>query len=419
MFRKIVKNRPVQMLLALGVAAMPGFQRLLLALFIEFRQGIELLGQFTNDVSIVLMVTHFTAIGWASLILVRVPAANGMERFHVVRRLLRYVYLTVTLGVMIVLLLGLSPWAYQPWLMGCLVLGWTGYQLIRHFFIALQSYTDLLLIDTLCTGGMVALLLFPGRQLSPVLAMAAPLMILTMWGWLYLLIYRLGPFTERGGTDRSRDWKSGIEVSVTNFLNDGMVLLIGPIANFFLDSSYAGLVGLVMSCLSVVLLFPRALAMYYLPELVRADKGTSSDFLTAFSSFRRAVIILLIIMGVVVALVGAVCGPIFFLEAASLNHAWAIALLLLVITVVNQMGLPDSNRLMVKEQTHAMMRINAWAFGAFAVCAMGLCFFRTGLVGIELLLFAQLVIIVMRIVMLNGHARRLQYGCPIAGNHTI
>jgi hypothetical protein len=127
---------------------------------------------------------------------------------------------------------------------------------------------------------------------------------------------------------------------------------------------------------------------------------------------------LLIIMGVVVALVGAVGGPIFFLEAASLNHAWAIALLLLVITVVNQMGLPDSNRLMVKEQTYLMMRINALAFGVFAACAMGLCFFQTGLMGIEVLLVAQLVIVAMRVVILNGYARRLQYGLPMEANPT-
>jgi hypothetical protein len=99
MFVEALSTKQVRMLLALGVTAMPGVQRLLLALFIEFRHGLQLLGQFTNDVSIVMLVTHFTAIGWASLILVRVPVASGIGQLRVVRSLLRYVYPSVILGV--------------------------------------------------------------------------------------------------------------------------------------------------------------------------------------------------------------------------------------------------------------------------------------------------------------------------------
>ena len=404
------------MLLALSVTAMPGIQRTLLALIIQFRFGLHTLGQFTNDVSIISMIMHFTAIGWANLILVRVPAANGIERLLVVRRLLRYIYPILAIGVVAILLLGFSPWAFQPWLMGCLLVGWTGYQLIRHFFISLHGYTDLLLIDTLCTSGMVVLLLLPGSGLSPIFAMGAPLMLLTAVGCLYLMC-KSRPINEVRGLAASKDLKSGIEFGMTNFFSDGMILLLGPITNFLAGAGYTGLIGLVMSFLGAILLFPRALAMYYLPKLVRADKRTPADFSAVYQSFRRIMLKLLLITAVVVLLAGIAGGPLLFTEAASLDQAWAISLLLLAITVVNQTGLPDSSRLMIKEQSHLMMRVNALAFFTFAVFAIILCLSRIGVESILLLLVGHLAVTAVRVLLLNIYARRLHYGSQIEADH--
>lgn len=398
-----------QMLLALSVTAMPGIQRMLLALIIQFGFGLHTLGQFTNDVSIISMIMHFTAIGWANLILVRVPAAEGIERLLVVRRLLRYIYPILAIGVVTILLLGLSPWAFQPGLMVCVLLGWTGYQLIRHFFVSLRDYVPLLLMDLISTGCMFALLLIPSSGVSPMFSLGAPLMLLTAWGWLYLM-YKSRPFNEVRGLGSNRDLKSGIELGMTNFFSDGMILSLGPITNFLAGPGYTGLMGLVMSFLGALLLFPRALTMYHLPELVRADKRAPADFFAVFQNFRRLMLKLLLITGIVVLLLGTAGGPLLFTEAASLNEAGAIYLLLLAITVANQIGLPDSSRLMIKEQTHLMMRVNALAFFIFAVFASILCLTHAGVASILLLLVGQLAVTAVRILLLNIYARRLQYG---------
>ncbi|NOS79466.1 MAG: hypothetical protein HOP35_16130 [Nitrospira sp.] len=408
MLQGILRNNK-QVLLALIVTAMPGIQRTLLVLIIQFRFGLQALGQFTNDVSIISMIMHFTAIGWASLILVRVPATEGLDRLFVIRRLLHCIYPVLAIGVVTILVFGFSPWVFQPWPMVCILIGWTGYQLIRHFFVSLRDYVPLLFIDLLSTGCMAALLLFLSRSVSPMFSFGAPLMTVTAVGWAYL-IYKSRPFNDGRGLEVINDLKSGIELGMTNFFSDGMILLLGPITNFLVGAGHTGLIGLVMSFLGATLLFPRALAMYHLPELVRANKQTPADFSEAFHFFRRILFKLLMITGVGVLLVGTIGGPLVFTEAASLNEAWAIFLLLLAITLVNQTGLPDSSRLMVKEQSHLMMRINAIAFFTFALFAIILSWLDAGLTSLLLILIGQLAVTTWRVLLLNIYARRLHYG---------
>lgn len=411
MLQKILNNKH-QALLVLPVTAMPGIQRAFVVLLVQFTFGLQSLGQFTNDLSIVFLMTHFTAIGWASLILVRVPSAKGVERLLVIRRMFRFIFPVLGVAVLLIVGLGLSGVVFQPLFMLGLLAGWTGYQLIRHFFVALREYRTLLTIDLLSTGCMVVLLLLPGNRVDPLLAIGIPLMGITMAGFLYLM-FELRHVEETAVRD-SKDLKLGIELGTTNFLGEGMILLLAPLANLLAGPSYAGLIGLVLSGVGIILLFPRAFAMYQVPELARADKKEAPlQFLVMYRSFRQVLLKLLLIMGTALLLMATIGGPFLFPEAISLENAWTIFGLVLLSTIIGQMGLPDSSRLMVKEQSHLMMRINAVAFGAFTTVAGILYFMPWSVFNLVFLLVAQVAVNGMRSLLLNVYARRMHYGCLV------
>jgi O-antigen/teichoic acid export membrane protein len=151
--------------------------------------------------------------------------------------------------------------------------------------------------------------------------------------------------------------------------------------------------------------------MHHIPDLARANKEATSDFVAVYRSFRRILLWLLLLIAVALLPIATIGGPLFFPEAISLEHAWLIFMLLLANTVVGQMGVPDSSRLMVKEQGRLMMRINGAAFALFGVLIGALCLMPSDASNLVLLLVGQVAISGMRCVWLNVHARRMQYGC--------
>ena len=408
MIDRFLNNRQ-QALLALAVTAMPGVQRALLVLMVQFYYGLVSLGRFTNDLSIVFVLTHFTAIGWASLILVRVPSSEGLERLLVIRRLLRFIVPILGIAVLIIMGFGILGIAFQPLFMTSLLVGWTGYQLIRHFFIALRDYQSLLRIDLLCTGCMAALLLWPDNRIDPLVAMGMPLSALAAAGLLHVM-YRSQQRRTRAGSESGKDLTSGMQFGMANFLSDGIILLLAPLANLLAGPAYAGLIGLVLSGLGILLLFPRALTMHHIPDLARANKEAPSEFVAVYRSFRRILLGLLSLIAVALLVIATIGGPLLFPEAISLKHAWLIFVLLLANTVVGQMGVPDSSRLMVKEQGRLMMKINGAAFALFGVLIAVLCLMPSDAAILVWLLGGQVAISGMRCAWLNVHARRMQYG---------
>ncbi|MGD9729088.1 MAG: hypothetical protein AB7V39_22285 [Nitrospiraceae bacterium] len=118
-------------------------------------------------------------------------------------------------------------------------------------------------------------------------------------------------------------------------------------------------------------------------------------------------------MGTALLLMATIGGPFLFPEAISLENAWTIFGLVLLSTIIGQMGLPDSSRLMVKEQSHLMMRINAVAFGAFTTVAGILYFMPWSVFNLVFLLVAQVAVNGMRSLLLNVYARRMHYGCLV------
>lgn len=398
-----------QAMLALIATGMPGVQRLMIVSLIQYEYGLEVLGEFTNDLSIVFMITLFTAIGWANLILVRVPAAQGGERLCVVHDLMRYIVPAVGVGGCTIAILGYVNQAFAPASMIVVLVGWTGYQLVRHYLISVRDYERLLQIDAACTGSIALLLAVPMTFVNPLMCMGIPLTAIAFGGWIRVergarLIKHQKPPTGDGSL------RTGLEFGMTNFLNEGMTLLLAPITASVSGVAYAGVIGLSTAILSVVLLFPRALTMHYMPKLAMAVKKESEEFSAVFRTYRRYLYLLVGAMAIGALSGGVITGWYIDESTMGLEKAWAIFLMILVNAVVNQMALPDSVRLIVKEQSQLMVRINAVTFVSYGMLVFTLSSWQSGVTFLLAILSGQLMISLMRLGLLNYYAGRMRYG---------
>ncbi|MCG3203046.1 MAG: hypothetical protein NFCOHLIN_02963 [Gammaproteobacteria bacterium] len=396
-------------MLALIVTGMPGAQRLMIVFLIQYEYGLEVLGKFTNDISIVFMITLFTAIGWANLILVRVPAARSRERLAVVRELMRYILPTIAVGGCAIAILGYMNRAFEPGSMIVVLIGWTGYQLVRHYLISVSEYEIILRIDAACTGCIALLLAGPLTFLNPLLCMGVPLGAISMWGWIQVERGAKGIKYEKCQA-RNNSCRSGLEFGLTNFLNEGMTLLLGPISAMAAGVAYAGVIGLITAFLSIVLLFPRALTMHYMPRLAVADKEERKTFFEVFRAYRRYLHVMVVAMAFGAVIVGIIISWYIDERGMGVERAWAILLLVLANAVVNQMALPDSVRLIVKEKSQLMVRINATTFVAYGMLLFTLTNSQSGITFLLTLLSGQGMIGLMRLGLLRHFAGRMQYG---------
>jgi O-antigen/teichoic acid export membrane protein len=123
-------------------AGMPGLYRVATFFLIQRVYSLEELGKTASDLSIAQIFSFFTAIGWASLIMVRVSSATTKEdsitEFY---RLLNMGLITIMIILLFaipfitILELDLDLIDFSSTL-----IGWSLYQLSRHYFVAGKLY---------------------------------------------------------------------------------------------------------------------------------------------------------------------------------------------------------------------------------------------------------------------------------------
>lgn len=394
-------------LVLLLVTAMPGLQRIIMTLVVESFYGLKPLGFFTSDVSIASLLLFFTAIGWANLVIVRIPFKDELQRLQIMNHLLRYVIPLLVFSVVVIYLLWVSGIIYYPLGLSLLVIGWSGYQLIRHYFLAQRKYREILAIDVFCMTLVIALFLQPYlSQFPPIRIMAIPFLIVTLAGFGYMK-WKLARAEQAHSLKESGTMRAGLEFGLTNFMGEAMVLLMGPTAAHALGAEYAGLIGLITSLLAVIILFPRALSFHYLPELVRLNKTSIHDLSALLRKFRRTLLATILLMSVLAVVVWEVAGHLFYREAFNIESANWIFTLYILSMIAAQAALPDANYLMINERSTFMVKVNVAAVSMFTIIFSLINYLVDDIDVPEflMLLTAQLVIVVMRGELFRREAR--------------
>ncbi|MDW9249895.1 putative membrane protein [Burkholderia cepacia] len=182
------------------------------------------------------MIGFFTAIGWATLILVRVPAADGKRAarnaFYSLVSMAAWTAAAATLACVLVSATGLV--AFDLGGVIALLWGWSAYQLARHFFVSYRCYRITIAFDCLLIAGSCAMLWVGARHgyaSAPCLAVA-------------LIVSAVAMFAAIGVPERHvfsmRIDAKGLQFGLTNFLSGGIVLVIVPAAKAMCGASFAG-----------------------------------------------------------------------------------------------------------------------------------------------------------------------------------
>lgn len=374
---------------AIVATGMPGLYRMLAFVCVQKVYTLGDLGRAASAFSVAQMLSFFTAIGWAGLILVRVPAAR--DRQAAVNRVYELVPMSaVTLiavsGAVVAITAALAVELSGLEIVAILA-GWTAYQLARHYFLARREYRRAIAYDLvlLAVSGLYVVCahrldVMAGVALGAALATTALLMF-------------AGVGRPRPWPVRSRFETKGLEFGLTNFLSGGIALSLVPVANFTEGPVFAGVVSLIASFCAISALVPRAITLYRLPALSRlADAGRPLGALTAQTAREIA-----LASGVTFVVNAVVVAGIAFHEmpASGFRYGLACGLALAAQAGISMLGMAYSSVLMVREEGRESALINLVACGSF-VGVLAAYYRWAGVPGFPLVLAVCIAVTLLR-----------------------
>ncbi|MBR7994300.1 hypothetical protein KDX08_17765 [Burkholderia cenocepacia] len=386
---------------ALVCTGAPGLYRVLTFWVIQRIYSLDELGHAASNLSVAQMIGFFTAIGWATLILVRVPASDGRQAardaFYSLVSMAGWTTVVATLACVLVSASGLV--AFDLGGVVALMWGWTVYQLARHFFVSTRRYRITIAFDCLLIAGSCAMLEVGTRHgYSASLCLALSLM-----GVAVAMFVAIGA-PGRGVFSIRLDMK-GLQFGLTNFLSGGIALVTVPAAKAMCGASFAGMLSLFASVTAVGNLLPRAISIAQLPDLVKRKKD-KAPLDTTLGAMRRNIdlsnLVVLVVNLVMVAGLTYRAG----LEGGDWYMALAGGVLLAIQCAAGVLGVVGSNVMMAFEKSAVTARINIGTSTLFIALLGG-----SVAIGGEAGFFCMLVSAVLVTLIRNGivvlHARRV------------
>ncbi|MFM0294053.1 MULTISPECIES: hypothetical protein [Paraburkholderia] len=393
----------VQRIEALICTGSPGLYRVVVFFAIQHVYSLAELGRTASSMSIAQMVAFFTAIGWATLILVRVPAATTERSavsafYHVGAMSLVTTVLCTVLGLGIAVS-KVIPFDLCAFL--ALLWSWTAYQIARHYFVALKRYRAAIAFDVALIGGSAGTLaIFRYAGLSAAAALATGLGLIA-----------IAMFVKIGRPDLQMLPRKleieGLQFGLTNFLSGGIPLIFVPAATVMCGAAFAGMLSLLSSGIAIGMLLPRAISMMQLADLAKRKAA----FLSLDESLRRMSRCINWCNGAML-----VCNVILVLlftarqaRDASFPTGVVLAGLLLAIQcAVGMTGVANSSVMMIFEQGAVTAKINVLTALAFALLVAP-CYASGALTGFAMILCSAIVITVWRNWLIRRHAHLIYH----------
>ncbi len=385
---------------AIVATGMPGLYRVIAFMGIQRIYSLGELGRAASAFSVAQIIAFFTAIGWASLILVRVPAARDRDE-----RVERF-YELLCMGGISVCLIGPAILLWSRFFASnisaeeivAILIGWTFYQLTRHYFLAQRQYRRVIVYDLLLlavTAVYVVSLHRLGASAGWPLGTALATVGISMLINIGLPARLPGRWTFE---------LKGLEFGFTNFLSGGVALSLVPIANFTDGARFAGVISLIASFGAISALIPRAISMYRLPELSRlVGAGQSLSELTAQTAREIA----LACAGTFVVNAVIVLGIVFY-EGTGERFWYALICGLAICAqgCISMLGMAHSSVLMAREESRESVIINLTSCGLFCA-ALGVFYICKGGLNFSFVLSVCIAVTIFRNSMLKRRSSPL------------
>ncbi|KMZ11398.1 hypothetical protein BHUM_06036 [Candidatus Burkholderia humilis] len=341
---------------------MPGVYRIASFFAVQHIYSVSELGRVVSNMAVAQMAGFFTAIGWATLILVRISSVK--TRNEASEQFFQILWMSLlTTAVISASLLPAGKFVsipFEPLETIGLLWGWTLYQIARHYFVAQKWYRGAICFDVLLTlatcGGA-----FLGRNsaLTPSAILAIALvgvgaMMLPSIGFPAKRV-RLGSFE-----------KKGLEFGLANLVSGGMTLALTPLASTLCGSSFAGVFSLISSASAIGALVPRAISLIQIPVLskIRARNESFDREIAVMCRQIQQANYLILLFNICIS-VGLV---LYKTEPGSAREILlAAAVLLALISLISSSSVTHANVLMVFERSVTGLKISAITTTIFAV----------------------------------------------------
>ncbi|OXI31298.1 hypothetical protein CFB89_17675 [Burkholderia sp. AU16741] len=386
---------------ALVCTGAPGLYRVLTFWVIQRIYSLDELGHAASNMSIAQMIGFFTAIGWATLILVRVPASDGRQAardaFYSLVSMAGWTTVAATFACVLVSASGFL--AFDLGGVIALMWGWTVYQLARHFFVSTRRYRITIAFDCVLIAGSCAMLQAGTRYgYSASMCLALSLIVVAVAMFVAIGAPARGVFSAR------IDMK-GLQFGLTNFLSGGIALATVPAAKAMCGASFAGMLSLFASVTAVGNLLPRAISIAQLPDLVKRKKD-KAPLDTTLGAMRRNigrsnVVVLVANLAIVVGLTYR-AG----LDSPDTSMTLAGGALLAIQCAAGVLGVVGSNVMMAFEKSAVTARINLGTSALF-VALLGGSVAIGGEAGFFCMLASAIVVTLIRNGIVVLHARRV------------
>jgi len=344
---------------ALVAAGMPGAHRALVFLCIQKLYGPALLGSIASWFSIAQIIGFFTAIGWSSLLMVRVSKAKTKhERVQIFNSLLFMALFTLLICMVLATIIGCIADKQTDTRQICYWLtAWTLYQISRHYFIALKQYRRALTLDiSIILTSIACLFISSLESLSTLLALS-----MIACSVVCVLVLQIGctPAMPKFEFD-----SKGIQFGLSNFLGNGVALAFIPLAAHFEDKAFAGILSLFMSIAAITQLVPRAISLDQLPTISKSF--ASEKNIRIEINLMRGQILISNIAASLVCFIAAIFLTMDKPLEVSETYLMAIFSLTIAQTFLSVQTLVDANILMSKEQTRDLLLFNSINTCAFS-----------------------------------------------------
>lgn len=327
---------------------MPGLQKLIIFLIIEFIFGITILGKFSNDFYIVQFIIIFIAIGLSGIILVKLPKLNLDKQKQFISKIIYTYFLLTFFAFTVLFALELFNFVYSSLFSYALLFTIGLNLLIRHYCLALKIYKKLIFLD-LSIIFIFLLLINIFQNVSLIVSMC------------YLIPTVFFIYKEKLLNNiillNLKDFINSVHISFVNFLTGGVYLLFTPLVNLKLGIEYSAFFGTIFIISSIVVLIPMALSIYYLPILSQniLNKNIYISLIKKFEFFNYISLIFLFLFSIVIYFI---LSNFFLVELFSLNESFILYILFVLSIITAKLSLPISNIFLSFEKTYLMTRVN-------------------------------------------------------------
>lgn len=370
--------------LLLIVTGMPGLHKLIFFFLIEHFVALNVFGKFSNDYYIVQMFLIFNALGFIGMLMIKIPKyTTEYIKEYIQKVIITFLFFAI-LSIPFFIILQALNLIFDSFDSFILLLGMGGNLLVRYYYLALKKYTIVFIYD-------LYVLIILSLGIYYLIHIVSPIILVAL-GYLssFFLFCIIKKVPLNYHFIDMADLKKSFDISTINFLSAGVYLLLIPLVNKKLGIDYAGLLGIISVISTTMLLIPRALSLYFLPDLSKhiTNKNKLLSMYKNFSFINITSLLLLLLLSLVILF----CIEAYFhMKSFNLEYSELLYILFMLSVLVSQLALPASNLLLALEKTKLLTKVNFYLVLCYFFSYMLLSMIK----GIDAYSFVYITIIIM------------------------